>query len=155
MKNAPVTTPSDDALAEVAGDAAMVALLRGKPADDEVPTAVWWLVAEALRTTVAVRRSLALPPRADDEEVTMLLVEAALLTDAALAELLDDCRLHPGAVEVAAPPGTGTGFALQRGAQALARLLVSHRSTSRQRLAAALLVHAGVLNRALLERQTV
>jgi hypothetical protein len=152
MSTVTFTTPSDDALAEVAGDAAMLSLLRGKPADEAIPTAVWWLVAEALRTTVAARRRIALPPRADEEDVSMLLVEASLLTDAALAELVDSAGL-PSTLDSFATAGTRPLFGLQQGTLTLARLLVSHRPTPPQRLAAALSLHADALRRQIGQRQ--
>jgi hypothetical protein len=148
-----LTTPSEDVLTEVAGDAAMVSLLRGKPAADEVPTTVWWLVAEALRTSVAARRRLCLPAGADDEDVSVLLVEAALLTDAALTELADSCNLDPYQVDALAAAASPAWSGLQRGTIKLVRLLVSHRATSPDRLATALTLHADALRSQLLQRQ--
>jgi hypothetical protein len=147
-----LSIPSDNALAAAAGDAAMVALLRGKPADEAIPTAVWWLVAEALRTTVAARRSLTLPARADDEDFTVLLVEALLLTDAALEELLDGGEVQPDAVEPVSAITTGSRGELHRGTLTLARLLVSHRPTSPQRLGGALASHAAALHAQITQR---
>ncbi|HEX3906367.1 MAG TPA: hypothetical protein VHW92_00385 [Mycobacteriales bacterium] len=148
-----LSSPSEDVLVEVAGDAAMVSLLRGKPAAEVVPTTVWWLVAEALRTTVAARRRLYRPPGADDEDVSVLLVEAALLTDAALVELADSTELDPGQVDAFATAEPSGWSGLQRGTLRLVRLLVSHRATSPERLAAALRLHADALRAQLLQRQ--
>ncbi len=148
-----LNTPSDDVLVEVAGDAAMMSLLRGKPAAELVPTTVWWLVAEALRTTVAARRRMYRPPGSDDEDVSVLLVEAALLTDAALAELADSAQLDPGQVDALATAATPGWSGLQRSTLRLVRLLVSHRATSPERLAAALKLHADALRVQLLLRQ--
>jgi hypothetical protein len=148
-----LTTPSEDVLVEVAGDAAMVSLLRGKPTTEAIPTTVWWLVAEALRTTVAARRRLCLPAGADDEDVSVLLVEAALLTDAALTELADSTDVDPGQVAALAAAAPSAWFGLQRGTLRLVRLLVSHRATSPERLAAALTLHADALRAQLLQRQ--
>jgi hypothetical protein len=148
-----LSTPSDDVLVEVAGDAAMMSLLRGKPVAELVPTTVWWLVAEALRTTVAARRRMYRPPGSDDEDVSVLLVEAALLTDAALAELADSAQLDPGQVDALAAAAAPGWSGLQRGTLRLVRLLVSHRATSPERLAAALRLHADALRIQLLQRQ--
>jgi hypothetical protein len=153
MTTQQLTTPSEDVLVEIAGDAAMMSLLRGKPAGEDVPTTVWWLVAEALRTTVAARRRLCLPAGADDEDVSVLLVEAALLTDAALAELADGTDLDQRQVDALAAAVPPAWFGLQRGTIRLVRLLVSHRATSPERLAAALTLHADALRGQLLQRQ--
>jgi hypothetical protein len=153
MWTATVNTPSGDALDELMGDAALVALLRGKPDGEVIPAAVWWLVAEALRTTVASRRALTLPLRPDDDAVAMLLLEAGLLTEAALAELLDAAGAQPLDPAPVVTPGTGPLFELQRCTLTLARLLVSHRPTSAQRLATALAAHAHALQRQLAVRQ--
>jgi hypothetical protein len=139
-----------DVLADAAGDTALLALLRGKPAGESISSGVWWLVAETLRLTVSARRGLALPPRADDEELRNLLTEAMLLADAALCELVEGTDVHPAPIE-AAP--ADTLFGLQRSSLTLARLLVSHRITSPQRLAAAMTVHGDVLHHHLVALQ--
>ena len=44
--------------ARPAGDVALATVLNGKPLHDEVPHAAWWYVAESLRHSVHVRRSV-------------------------------------------------------------------------------------------------
>jgi hypothetical protein len=147
---------ADDQLAEAVGDVALAALLRTKPSEENIPSAVWWLVAETLRTSVTIRRVVTGHQSAGDAELSTLVAEARLLTEAALAELAETTGAHPTAIAVvpkrrdgsqAAP--TRPAFGLQLSVLFLARLLVSHRVTTAQRLANTLGAHLRAL--ALLE----
>src|SRR5256885_1330444 len=89
---------ADDQLAETVGDAALAALLRTKPTEEEIPSAVWWLIAETLRTSVTIRRVVCGHQSAEDEELTALVNEAKLLTEAALAELAETTGARPTAI---------------------------------------------------------
>jgi hypothetical protein len=133
-------TSTDDVLAEAAGDAALVALLRSKPTSDPVPTAVWWLVAEAIRSSVGVRRELARGGQ-PNAELAGLGIEAELLTEAAIAELADATSVRPRPVLVDQRGRVSAVLRLQRSILGLARLLVGHRATPADRLAAALAQH--------------
>lgn len=136
----------DDGLIEVVGDAALLALLRGKPSDDEIPTAVWWLIAETLRTSVALRRTLAVPGQ---EQAAALADDALLLTEAALEELVTATGAHPTPVEVRSSRADGRyrrGFGLQLSILFLARMLVSHTPTAPTRLANTLAAHLRALS---------
>jgi hypothetical protein len=143
----------DDALAETVGDAALAALLHTKPRDEAVPSAVWWLIAESLRTSVSIRRVLTTGGAPGDrDDLPMLITEAALLTEAALAELAETTGATPTPI---AMPDSGEGrrrlttrptFGLQLSVLFLARMLVSHRSTSPQRLANTLAAHLRALS---------
>jgi hypothetical protein len=143
---------SDDLLAETVGDAALGALLRCKPPDEQIPAAVWWLTAETLRTSVAVRRVAAANLPTDADELAMLITEATLLTDAALAELAETTGTRPTPVAVPSHRGvpvarsaTRPAFGLQLSVLFLARMLVSHRVTTAQRLANTLAAHLRAL----------
>lgn len=139
-------------LAETVGDAALAALLRTKPRDEQIPAAVWWLTAETLRTSVTIRRAVAANLPTDAEELEMLLTEATLLTDAALAELAETTGARPTPVAVpehrgapVAVSATRPAFGLQLSVLFLARMLVSHRTTTPQRLANTLAAHLRAL----------
>jgi hypothetical protein len=143
---------ADDHLAEAVGDAALAALLRTKPHDDEVPSAVWWLLAETLRTSVTIRRAVTSGSEPDVDELTMLFTEATLLTEAALAELTETTGARPMLVGVPASrsdksriAATRPAFGLQLSVLFLARMLVSHRVTTPQRLANTLAAHLRAL----------
>jgi len=143
---------ADDQLAETVGDSALAALLRTKPGDEEIPAAVWWLIAEALRTSVSIRRAVSGSEIATDADVSTLVGEATLLTEAALAELAETTGARPTPIGLgatrrdpsrAAP--TRPAFGLQMSVLFLARLLVSHRLTTPQRLANTLSAHLRAL----------
>jgi hypothetical protein len=134
-----------DALTENVGDAALASLLRTKPPGETITASVWWLIAEILRTSVTIRRTLATggsPGERDD--LPMLVSEATLLTEAALAELADCTGARPTPIAVP-PSGRRETLGLQLSVLFLARLLVSHRVTSPQRLANTLAAHLRAL----------
>jgi hypothetical protein len=141
-----VTSPlidrnADDEFAEIVGDAALVGLLRGKPLDDEVPAAVWWLIAETLRTTVELRQAVT---GQDTESVNVLTGEAVLLTEAALAELAASTGAHPTPVDLTGDlprVPTRPAFGIQLSVLVLARMLVSHTPTAPLRVANTLAAH--------------
>jgi hypothetical protein len=140
-----------DALAESVGDAALASLLRNKPADDPIPAAVWWLIAESLRTSVTIRRTLATDLSPEREDLPILVAEARLLTEAALTELAETTAARPTplslvAAEHKAPARTTRpAFGLQLSVMFLARMLVSHHPTTPQRLANTLAAHLRAL----------
>jgi hypothetical protein len=141
-----------DGLAATVGDAALAALLRAKPADEEIPAAVWWLIAETLRTSVTIRRALASPGHPDAEDLPMLIGEATLLTEAALAELAETTGMRPTPIAMPSGPRvlsratpTRPAFGLQLSVLFLARMLVSHNVTTPQRLANTLAAHLRAL----------
>ncbi|MBV9487152.1 MAG: hypothetical protein JO246_13965 [Frankiaceae bacterium] len=143
---------ADDQLAEAVGDAALAALLRSKPADDEIPSAVWWLIAETLRTSVTIRREVTSASPPDLDTLATLLTEASLLTEAALAELAETTSARPMLVSM--PPSradhsrvapTRPTFGLQLSILFLARMLVGNRTTTPQRLANTLAAHLRAL----------
>jgi hypothetical protein len=137
---------NDDEFAEAVGDAALIALLQSKPDGDEVPSSVWWLIAEALRTTVELRRCLA------GHELKMaetLRYEAELLSEAALAELAAATGARPTPIAADATPqhrGLRPSFALQMSVLFLARMLVSQSATTPARLANTLAAHLRALD---------
>jgi hypothetical protein len=141
-----------EAFAESAGDAALAALLRTKPTDDEIPATVWWLIAETLRTSVTIRRTLATDISPEREDLPMLVAEARLLTEAALAELAEMTGARPTPLSLvtqssteARSPATRPSFGLQLSVLFLARMLVTHRVTTPQRLANTLAAHIRAL----------
>jgi hypothetical protein len=143
---------SNDALAETVGDAALAALLRTKPGDETIPASVWWLIAESLRTSVTIRRTLTTGGApGDQDDLPMLVTEAELLTDAALVELAEQTGARPTPIAVPtvdhdrSRPSTRPAFGLQLSVLFLARLLVSHRLTTPQRLANTLAAHLRAL----------
>jgi hypothetical protein len=144
---------SHDTLAESVGDAALAALLRSKPREDTIPASVWWLIAETLRTSVVVRRTMTTGGTAGErDDLPMLVTEATLLAEAALTELAEQTGARPVPVSVptAAPPAgrattTRPVFSLHLSVLFLARLLVSHRATTPQRLANTLSAHVRAL----------
>jgi hypothetical protein len=143
---------ADHELAETVGDAALVALLRNKPASDGVPAAVWWLIAESLRTSVAIRRTITSEAAMDRSGLEALLTEATLLTDAALAELAETTGARPTPMVLPAVRAarsreapTRPAFGLQLSVLFLARLLVSSTPTTPLRLANTLAAHLRAL----------
>jgi hypothetical protein len=143
---------ADNQLAETVGDAALAALVRSKPNNEEIPASVWWLLSEALRTSVTIRRTIVRGVSAERDDLSMLVAEATLLTEAALAELADITGARPTPVAVprsrhddsrTAP--TRPAFGLQLSVLFLARLLVSHQVTTPQRLANTLAAHLRAL----------
>jgi len=147
----PLPLTVDDQLAETVGDAALVALLQTMPPGDEVPSSVWWLIAEALRTSVSLRRSLQggspAPGSSAAEAVAMMINEARLLTEAALDELATTTGARPMPIVVpsSAPPKVRPVFGVQLSVLFLARMLVSHSVTTPQRLANTLAAHLRAL----------
>jgi hypothetical protein len=143
---------SNDQLDETVGDAALASLLRTKPADETIPAAVWWLIAETLRTSVTIRRTVASGLQPELEDLPMLIAEATLLTEAALAELAQTTGAHPTPLALPSAPRylsrptpTRPTFGLQLSVLFLARQLVSHRATSPLRLANTLAAHLRAL----------
>jgi hypothetical protein len=143
---------ADDLIAESVDDAALAALLRTKPEDEEIPAAVWWLIAESLRTSVTIRRTLAADISPDREDLPILVAEARLLTEAALVELAEGTGARPTPISMVRPPGpvkrslgTRPAFGLQLSVLFLARMLVTHRATTPQRLANTLAAHLRAL----------
>jgi hypothetical protein len=142
--------PAHDVIAESAGDAALASLLQQKPLEEDIPTSVWWLVAESLRTSVAVRRTVAVEASPDREDLPMMIAESELLAQAALAELRDATGARPVPVDAAdredsKPPPAKPYFGLQMSVVVLARMLVTHRATSPLRLANTLAAHLRAL----------
>jgi hypothetical protein len=143
---------TNEQLADTVGDAALAALLRTKPGDELIPAAVWWLIAETLRTSVTIRRTVAADLARDREDLPMLIAEATLLTEAALVELAEATGARPTPLAMPSPPRylsrpnpTRPAFGLQLSVLFLARLLVSHRVTSPRRLANTLAAHLRAL----------
>jgi hypothetical protein len=143
---------ADDPIAESVDDAALAALLRTKPSDETIPAAVWWLIAESLRTSVTIRRTLSADISPDREDLPILIAEARLLTEAALAELAESTGARPVPISVASPRTAGVSsvgvrpsFGLQLSVLFLARMLVTHRATTPARLANTLAAHLRAL----------
>jgi hypothetical protein len=147
---------ADEALADSVGDAALAALLRTKPSDDPIPASVWWLIAETLRTSVTIRRTVATDLSPEREDLPILIAEARLLTEAALAELAQTTGGRPtplalvipdedSSPQKAASVTTRPAFGLQLSVLFLARMLVSHQVTTPQRLANTLAAHLRAL----------
>jgi hypothetical protein len=143
---------TDHDLSETVGDAALAAVLRDKPSEEEIPSAVWWLLAETLRTSVVIRREVDRHVQDSEIDLCVLLTEATLLADAALVELVEATGARPVPIQLPAAPldqslsTTRPGFSLQLSVLFLARMLVSHRVTSAQRLANALAAHLRALS---------
>lgn len=143
---------SNAQLAETAGDAALAALLRTKPSEERIPAAVWWLIAEALRTSVTIRHTVSSGLAPELEDLPMLIAEATLLTEAAMADLAEATGARPTPIALpsaprylSSPNPTRPAFGLQLSVLFLARMLVSHRATSPQRLANTLAAHMRAL----------
>jgi hypothetical protein len=147
-------------LADSVGDAALAALLRSKPHDEAIPASVWWLIAETLRTSVTVRRTMTTGgSQGERDDLPMLVTEATLLAEAALAELAEATGARPTPISVPAVPhhsgraaahsgraaATRPVFGLHLSVLFLARLLVSHRTTTPQRLANTVSAHVRAL----------
>ncbi|HTW21155.1 MAG TPA: hypothetical protein VME70_13195 [Mycobacteriales bacterium] len=143
---------TEDLFEDSVGDAALAALLSAKPADDGIPTTVWWLIAEALRSSVTIRRTTTSGSPAEREDLPILVAEARLLTEAALTELAEQSGARPTPLSVVPSGGDGHGrvgtrpaFGLQLSVLFLARMLVTHRPTTPQRLANTLAAHLRAL----------
>jgi len=127
-------------------DTPLSAVLQGKPAADDVPVAAWLLIADSLQHSVLVRRAL--------EGVAILAVpvlrletnRARLAALAALEELGDEVT-EPLRPPVRPPDSRGFPSipALRATSYDLARLIVSPRVTSRDRLCAAIHIHLEAL----------
>ena len=147
----PLIRAVDDEFAEAVGDAALVALLATKPDGDVIPSSVWWLIAETLRTSVGLRRALQVGLPADEtraaEAVEMMINEARLLTEAALDELAQATGARPTPIVVPRDhgPKVRPAFGLQLSVLFLARMLVSHTATTPARLANTLAAHLRAL----------
>ena len=143
---------TDHDLAETVGDAALAAVLRNKPSEEEIPSAVWWLLAETLRTSGVIRHAVDQHLQPAETDLRVLLTEATLLADAALAELVEATGARPVPIQLPAArldqslSTTRPTFSLQLSVLFLARMLVSHRVTSAQRLANALTAHLRALS---------
>jgi hypothetical protein len=143
---------ADEVFADSVGDVALAALLRTKPPDDGIPAAVWWLIAETLRTSVTIRRTLAAENSPDREDLPILVAEARLLAEAALAELTETTGARPTPLSLVPPAADAPRaavrptFGLQLSVLFLARMLVSHRATTPQRLANTLAAHLRALS---------
>jgi hypothetical protein len=151
--NAGLLPSQDDRFAETVGDAALVALLQTKPEGEQIPSSVWWLIAETLRTSVSLRRAVQFGLPADGtsaaEAIEMMVNEARLLTEAALDELAQTTGARPTAIVVPAEPSkVRPAFGLQLSILFLARMLVSHSITQPERLANTLAAHLRALDSA-------
>jgi hypothetical protein len=147
-----VGRPSAEELAEIVGDAALAGLLRTKPAAETIPASVWWLISETLRTSVTIRRTVNGVRTPGGEDLSILIAESILLTEAALADLAEATGARPTPVSVPSMPhdlshpgGTRPEFDLQLSILFVARMLVSHNVTTPQRLANTLAAHLRAL----------
>jgi hypothetical protein len=120
-------------------DASLTAVIHGKPPSDQVPTAVWWFLAECLEHSVTIRRALdgaaALPHHA----LLLIVKRARFAGEAALDEL--DAPPKRGQFDATAvePP------ALHVSIRDLARIVVTHRRTPAEILRQAIHAHLAVL----------
>jgi hypothetical protein len=147
MSLATITPTYQDRYDDLLDDPPLSNLLAAKPDDDPVPTLVWWLTAETLRTTVAVNVAL----KRNDRTRARALGEAELFVDLALTELADvtgygsiGARIH--AAVPPRPPALAAAH-LRRTALPLARLLLTQTATPANVLAAALARHRNALLR--------
>jgi hypothetical protein len=147
MSLATITPTYQDRYDDLLDDPPLSWLLAAKPADDPVPTIVWWLTAETLRTSVTVNAALS----RDDGTPPQALGEAELFADLALTELADATgygstgpRIH--AAEPPRRPALAATH-LRRTALPLARLLLTQTATPPRVLAAALARHRHALIR--------
>jgi hypothetical protein len=127
-------------------DTPLTAVLHGKPIDDEIPAATWWLLAEALRHSVIVRRAVEGVAILSVDEFLYAAGQARLASRAALDELCDPSRAlsaqhhrrKVGERSQKAPAIRSTIYDL-------ARLIVSPRPTASEVLRAAILRHLDAL----------
>jgi hypothetical protein len=122
-------------------DPALVAVLRGKPADEEITQATWWLVADSLRFSVQVRRWAEGVPELSARKLDQVAECARRSAQVALAELgrdLSEPAPHDALVATAT---------IRITMHELARLVVSPRATTAARLRVALEAHLEALDR--------
>jgi hypothetical protein len=122
------------------------AVLQGKPPSDEVPVAVWWLLAESLAHSVLVRRATEGVEILDPPSLHLEARRGRLAAEAALERLIDATMSSPavkdrpiGHRRIPANPTVRTTI------RELARLIVTPRCTPAELLRAAILSHLDAL----------
>ncbi|HWB68295.1 MAG TPA: hypothetical protein VG708_15855 [Mycobacteriales bacterium] len=136
---------ADETLVDATTDVALATLLNSRASDD-IPTSVWWLVGEALHTSVELRRCVTTSGHlAGDAD--SLAGDAMLLTQAALDELAETTGAQPTAMAEPASrePRFSRQPSLRLSTLLLTRLLVSRRPVGPQRLANTLAAHQRAL----------
>ena len=145
---------ADEVFADSVGDVALAALLRTKPPDDGIPAAVWWLIAETLRTSVTIRRTLAAENSPDREDLPILVARGPVARRGRTwpSSPRRPARARPRCPwcrrRADAPSGGASGrrSGCSSACCCLARMLVSHRATTPQRLANTLAAHLRALS---------
>jgi hypothetical protein len=126
-------------------DAALGAVIAGKPRNDEVPRAVWWLLAECLGYSVTVRREAAMGRDRGSSDFGLTMREARFAAGRALDQLDEPTGARrPCATEQPGQPRAATS-SLRMTVQDLAGLIVTRRATTRVELRRAIHVHLDAL----------
>jgi hypothetical protein len=127
-------------------DTPLDAVLQGKPSADEIPIAAWWFVAEALRHSVLVRRTVEGVATLPDPVFRLEASRARMAAEAALEELVDEVSM----ATTLENSNTGNKYSptiptIRATIYDLARLVVSPRSTPTVTLKAAIVAHLQAL----------
>jgi hypothetical protein len=134
------------ARADRTSDPHLAAVLLAKPPADDVPLAVWWLLAESLRHSVRVRRATACVEILDVAELYIEARQAGLYAEAALEEI-DEELIASVAVDDAARrrPSLRPSSTVRATTCDLACLIVTSRAVTSERLRGAILAHLDAL----------
>jgi hypothetical protein len=134
------------ATADRNADPHLGAVLLAKAPTDDVPLAVWWLLAESLRHSVRVRRTIEYVEILEVAELCLEASRAGLYAEAALEEI-DERPVESVTVEglfrkCSSLPASSTVRATTCD---LARLIVTSRAVTSERLRPAIIAHLDAL----------
>jgi hypothetical protein len=124
----------------------LAAVLLAKPPTDDVPLAVWWLLAESLRHSVRVRRATECVEILDVAELFLEACRAGLYAEAALEEI-DEKPIDSVTVEdpARARPSLPASSTVRATTCDLARLIVTSRAVTSERLRRSIIAHLDAL----------
>lgn len=127
------------ALEGQAPDGALVAVIQGKPRNDQIPTAVWWFMADCLEHSVTTRRAIDGAATLPRHSFHLTVKRARLAAEAALDELDQPLTNNGFDAATAEPPS------LHKSIRDLARLVVTPRLTPTVVLCQAINAHLAAL----------
>jgi hypothetical protein len=144
--NPPEPTSHVSTTETLPADPPLSAVLQGKPPNDDVPLAAWWLIAESLRHSVPVRRAAEGVETLATAELCLEKFQARLASQFALHELGDHSIFRKASSEEAAVTGQSSPVLTLRGTiRNLARLMVRGRPTPTSELVTAIQLHLEAL----------
>jgi hypothetical protein len=145
-RSIPRALSNNRALRERSKDTALAAVLMGKPVE-RIPIAAWWFVADSLRSSVEVRRSVLGIAVLTHAEFYAELERAKECARAAMEEISDEqwsgTPLLAGSIADCGRPAATLRVTIHE----LARLIVTPRETTPVRLGGSLCTHLQALSR--------